>query len=1167
MKAWRKHSIVRSTIAFLLLVGLPLGVRAQEFAYVANYNSGDVSGYTVDPTTGTLIPILGSPFTAGAGTSSVVANPTGQFVYAANRNSNNVSAYRIDASTGVLTPIPGSPFPAGVGPVGATVSPTGKFLFVANCGGGGSCGGTLPGSVSGYTIDATTGVLTPVPGSPFPTGSNSEAVSVDPSGTFAYVANAGSNDVSAYRIDASTGALTPIPGSPFAAQSFPAWLTIDPRGHFLYVTNHLSNDISVYMIDGATGVLTPIPGSPFAAGSGPWYGVLDSSGHFFYMTNGSSSNVSAYTIDATTGALTQIANSPFPAGSNTNAVALDPTGHFAYAANFSSNNLSAYSINNITGDLSPIQGSPFTSGSGPSWVAITHFNPYTAAIAADHPVAYYRLGELPGSTTAVDASGNGHIGVYEGNPVLGVTGLIHGPDNAVNFNTTGDVRIANALDMNFVGTPFTIEAWVSGISGASYKRIFDKSVVGLGLGYGLDIYNANIRLLGSTSLNPFTSFSPTATYHLVGVSDGAGSGSIYVNGTLLASGPYSSLTANTGEAHIAVANDGSAHFDGTIDEVAVYNYALPVARILAHYSTGARFQQAGTVILTIATDSAAYATGQAVNISGQFLDSNGLAISNVTIGIQITQGATSHSLSAVTNTFGNYTVAYQPLPSEVGVFQTTATGLSGGVTTTATTSFQIFGAPTQVPSGSLPPGNTTWGQTGVAYVIANGGLTVPAGSTLTILPGVVVKFKTNVNLSPTYLNIGGTLVANGTAQQPITFTSYRDDTVAGDTNGDGAATTPAAGDWGFIQFSPGATGSVSFAVVRYGGSQWFPATNGISEIGALAIATQTAQPTLANLTVTDNITGIGFWLGGTTATVTASTFTRNTNGVHVFQSAAPTITGATFTDNTNAVWGQNGSAATVTGGTITTSSGLRQTFLSEAGFRGTYSGNTVSGSGIALVETQAGNMQGANAWSQVGIPYVIDNGGLVAPNGTSLTISPGVVVKFKTNVNLSPTYLNIVGSLTANGTASQPITFTSYRDDTAIGDTNGDGSNSTPAPGDWGFIQFAGGATGSVNFAVVRYGGSQWFPATNGVIEVGALEIWTQTAQPTLANLTVTDNITGIRFDIGGTTATVTASTFTRNTNGVHVVGGAAPIITGATFTDNTNAVWEIGRASCRERV
>jgi len=34
--------------------------------------------------------------------------------------------------------------------------------------------------------------------------------------------------------------------------------------------------------------------------------------------------------------------------------------------------------------------------------------------------------------------------------------------------------------------------------------------------------------------------------------------------------------------HIAVASDGSTHFGGTIDEVAVYNYALPPNRVLVH---------------------------------------------------------------------------------------------------------------------------------------------------------------------------------------------------------------------------------------------------------------------------------------------------------------------------------------------------------------------------------------------------------------------------------------------------------------------------------------------------------------------------------------------------------------------------------------------------------
>ncbi len=215
------------------------------------------------------------------------------------------------------------------------------------------------------------------------------------------------------------------------------------------------------------------------------------------------------------------------------------------------------------------------------------FGPYAATVVADHPVAYYRLDEPTGSTIAVDASGNGHNGVYEGNPLMGVTGLVQGPDTAVNFNTTGDVRIANSSDLNFVGTTFTIEAWVSGISsGGNLQRIFDKVVAGATLGYGLDISNTQIRLLGSTNLEPLASFSPTATYHIVGVSDGAGSGSIYVNGSLLASGQYFSSTAYTGDAHIAVANDGTAHFGGTIDEVAVYNYALPPDRVLAHYQTG-----------------------------------------------------------------------------------------------------------------------------------------------------------------------------------------------------------------------------------------------------------------------------------------------------------------------------------------------------------------------------------------------------------------------------------------------------------------------------------------------------------------------------------------------------------------------------------------------------
>ena len=47
---------------------------------------------------------------------------------------------------------------------------------------------------------------------------------------FAYVGNAGSYNVSGYTINASTGALTPISGSPFPAATRGIVTSTDPRG-------------------------------------------------------------------------------------------------------------------------------------------------------------------------------------------------------------------------------------------------------------------------------------------------------------------------------------------------------------------------------------------------------------------------------------------------------------------------------------------------------------------------------------------------------------------------------------------------------------------------------------------------------------------------------------------------------------------------------------------------------------------------------------------------------------------------------------------------------------------------------------------------------------------------------------------------------------------------
>ncbi len=102
---------------------------------------------------------------------------------------------------------------------------------------------------------------------------------------------------------------------------------------------------------------------------------------------------------------------------------------------------------------------------------------------------------------------------------------------------------------------------------------------------------------------------------------------------------------------------------------------------------------------------------------------------------------------------------------------------------------------------------------GSLYVLT-GQVQVPANGTLTIEPGVIVKFDRLAELD---VNSGGTLIARGTRAQPIVFTSLRDDSVGGDTNGDGDLSQPAYGDWNYIHLNS-ARGDFDYVQIRYGGN-------------------------------------------------------------------------------------------------------------------------------------------------------------------------------------------------------------------------------------------------------------------------------------------------------------------------------------------------------------
>src|ERR1019366_5218823 len=122
------------------------------------------------------------------------------------------------------------------------------------------------GTISHYTIDANTGELTAM--ASITAGLQPFTITVHPSGQYAYVPNSNGNNVSQFTIDPTSGALTPMSTATVATGAGPVALAIDPSGKYAYVTNGGQGGISQYTV-GVDGVLTAMPNT-VPTGSGPW---------------------------------------------------------------------------------------------------------------------------------------------------------------------------------------------------------------------------------------------------------------------------------------------------------------------------------------------------------------------------------------------------------------------------------------------------------------------------------------------------------------------------------------------------------------------------------------------------------------------------------------------------------------------------------------------------------------------------------------------------------------------------------------------------------------------------------------------------------------------------------------------------------------------------------
>ena len=347
------------------------------FAYVltgaaSGGGNGTVSSFTVNSCTGVLSPTSPATIATGINPEDMAVDPLGRFVYVANLVSNSsdeatISMYTINPSTGVLTPTSPATVSTGFFPQAITIDPMGKFVYTAN---------SDDNTVSMFTVNQTTGLLTPTSPATVAAGWSPDGVTVDPTGRFAYATNQDDATVSMYTVNSTTGMLTPTTPATVPTGSSPFEITVDPSGKFAYVPNTYSgnNSVSEFAIDPASGVLTPTAQGQILAGDSPTSVAIDATSTHAYIVNRGANTVNSYTMDPNNGSLSLIATTP--TGLQPWRVSVDPSGTFVYVGNEGDETISIF--NTLTDGK--LTSSGYASSGGSTFV-VALVKPSTAAQA------------------------------------------------------------------------------------------------------------------------------------------------------------------------------------------------------------------------------------------------------------------------------------------------------------------------------------------------------------------------------------------------------------------------------------------------------------------------------------------------------------------------------------------------------------------------------------------------------------------------------------------------------------------------------------------------------------------------------------------------------------------------------------------------------------------
>ena len=237
-----------------------------------------------------------------------------------------------------------------------------------------------------------------------------------------------------------------------------------------------------------------------------------------------------------------------------------------------------------------------------------------------------------------------------------------------------------------------------------------------------------------------------------------------------------------------------------------------------------------------------------------------------------------------------------------------------------------------------------------------------------------------------------------------------------------------------------------------------------------------------------------------------------------------------------------------------------------------FQNNTLSGTPNKVILVN-GIVTGNASWPRIVfggtvMPYLI-NGRVDVKGGATLTIAPEVVIKFKLGSSFIQVYND--GALILQSSPGKEVVFTSERDDTYGGDSNGDGDFTKPAPGDWAYV-WINNADNALHDSIFRYGGSGsgvkgmlWIEDCSPDITSCRLEHVTNTGLYYNGDISKASTLSGNTIDTYNTAFTLRSlnpatvvkdNTITGSTSyPVQLLDGAMPVFQNNTITNSVHKV------------